>query len=343
MKPTSKFVKSLDSRVLDEYPPMREYLSNIGETPLIEVPGPDKGGRILAKCEWTNPNGTVKDRAVFGMVYRLLEATPLCRHRELHILEYTGGSLGLALSRVCASLELPLTLVLSSATDPAVVAEISRRGCDVVPVPSERGFREVMETAKRLATENPHWSFLYQHRNQANLWMHRETTGRELADELSRCVQGRTCAWVASIGTGGTLKGVQGALTGALPGLLTFATTPAEMRYGTHLPPNGLPKFLGSGGLGYGEKQFFIKSSATKVTGHMHYSYRRALMGMREFYERTGRWIGSSAAANWLAAHDIAQRLGAGSTVFTVFPSAASEAEWARVEALGCVKQAICD
>jgi cysteine synthase A len=328
MKSSSIFAMALDQQLLKQHLPLLEYLQQLGDTPLMEVPGADNGSRVFAKCEWTNPTGTVKDRPVFGMVYRELKKTPLARRGEIHILEYTGGSLGLALSRLCARLGLRLTLVLSAATDPALVAELSGHGSEVVLVDRERGFWGVMEMARRLAAENPTWRFLYQHENPANLWMHRYTTGQEIAEQLPNDAVDGPCAWLASIGTGGTLMGVYAALVPKLPQLQLFATTPAELPYGSNAPPNGKPKFLGSGGLGCGRKQPFVASDESRIKGHMQYSYDEALRGMRDFHALTGLKIGSSAAANWLAARQVAERLGPKATVITVFPSAATDFEW---------------
>ena len=320
--------------MLERYLPLRRYLQQLGDTPLLEVPGPAGRARIFAKCEWANPTGTVKDRAVFGMIYALLSKTPAEQRGKLHVFEYTGGTLGLALSRLCAQLELPLTLVLSAATDPTVVTTLREQGTAVVHVPKEQGFWGVIETARRMAAANPEWSFLYQHENPANLWMHRETTGREIIEQLPADASREECAWVASIGTGGTLLGTYQTLAEALPRLQLFGTTPAELPYGSEQPPNGLPKFLGSGGFGCGRKQPFVAPRESLITGQLYFTYNEALRGMREFHARTGLRIGSSAAANWLAACKVAENLGRQATVITVFPSGAPEYEWRKVETL---------
>lgn len=327
------FVRSLDQAVLANYPPLHDYLQRIGNTPLIEVPGPAGGARVFAKCEWTNATGTVKDRPVFAMIYRELRNAHRAGVRKpLHILEYTGGSLGLALAGLCARLGLRLTLVMSDATDPTVVSVIRDTGAETVLTQRVRGFWGVMETAFELAECNPDWRFLYQHRNPANPWIHRATTGREIIAQLPDGSCKRSCAWVASIGTGGTLLGVHRALARAVPHLQTFATTPAEAPYGTVAPPNGLPKFLGSGGLGCGRKQPLVIGDESKIAGHYHFTYAESLLGMLQFHARTGLRIGSSAAANWLAAYRIAEQIGSDGTVITVFPSEATSFEWQKAE-----------
>jgi cysteine synthase A len=333
MNMTEPFARALDQAVLAQYPPLCEFLRGIGDTPLIEVPGTLAGARIYAKCEWENLTGTVKARTVFAMTYRELRNARRAGLRSpLRLIEYTGGSLGLALAGLCEQLGIRLTLVLSDATAPAVVSAIRDTGSEAVLVPRERGFWGVMEAAFELAQRNPEWRFLFQHLNPANPWVHRETTGREIVAQLPAGAIEGPCAWVASIGTGGTLMGVRSALARAVPHVQTFATTPAEAPYGTTAPPNGLPKFLGSGGLGDGRKQPLVVGDEANLTGHFHVTYPESLRGMVDFHARTGLRIGSSAAANWLAACRVAERIGGGGTVVTVFPSAATDFEWRKAE-----------
>jgi len=334
MKLSSEFARTLNRSLLDAHRPLESFLKRLGETPLLELPGPADGTRIFAKCEWHNPTGSVKDRPVFGMLYKLLEQTPRDQWSNLRVLEYTGGSLGVALSRLCAKLGLPLTLVMSAATAPELLTQLSRSGSEVILVPKEHGFWGVLERARQIAASDPSLSFLYQHENPANLWMHRETTGREIAEQLPRDTSCDQCAWVASIGTGCTLMGVYDALVNTFPKLELFATSPAELPYGTERPPNGLPKFLGSGGFGCGRRQSFVAPKEASIIDYFDYTYEESLRAMREFYDQTGIRIGSSAAANWRAACEVAATLGPGTTVMTVFPSAATEYEWRRVNAL---------
>ena len=189
--------------------------------------------------------------------------------------------------------------------------------------PSELGFWGVMETARQRAAANPDCSFLNQHHNQANLRMHRITTGAEIAAQLPGGARDGPCAWIASIGTGGTLMGVQAALRAESQHLQVFATSPRELPYASALAPNGHPKFLGSGGLGCGRKQPFVESDEHRLSGHFQIGYPQALLAMRALHQNTGYRVGSSGAANWLAAREMARRLGPNGTVVTILPSAA--------------------
>jgi cysteine synthase A len=327
MNPSGPFTKSLDQEVLRGYPALADYLRRLGETPLLEVPGPGNGTRVLAKAEWANPNGTVKDRVAFALLYRRLCETPPRERPSLRLLEYSGGSLAQALAALCAELRIPLALMLPDSTDPAVLAALTALGAEVLLSPADEGFWGVVQRVRRVADERPDYSLLLQGWNPANTWVHRETTGREIVAQLPRSAADGPCAWVGTVGTGGTLAGVYQALSETIPHVQLYLTSPAELPYGTESPPNSRPRFLGAGGFGHGRRQPFVAPLEGRIVRHYRVGYDEALAGVREFHTLTGLRIGSSAAANWLAARDIAARLGPGSTVVTVFPCACPEFE----------------
>lgn len=286
------------------------------------------------------------------MLWRLLQAEGAAR--GLHVLEYSGGTLAVPLARLCQELGMSITLVLSSGSDPSLLDQLAALHADVELVDKAKGFYAVMERAMELSRRNPAWKFLYQHENEANIFMHETTTGQEIleqlpiarVDERSETMPGGdptgfaggagrkaprgVDAWVTSIGTGGSLIGVYRALSRVYPGLTMHATTPAEMPYGSSEAGNGKPKFAGSGGLGNGIRQPFVRPYDDLVRGHMTYGYSETLMLMRDFHRETGMWIGSSAAANLAAARTLAAGLGPDGIVITLFPSAGTPEEQAR-------------
>lgn len=320
----SEVLEYLDSAVLGAFPPLARFRERIGSR-LIEVPQHSGCGRVFAKCEFDNPTATVKDRVACAMLWRLLQTEQTTR--DLHVLEYSGGTLAVPLARLCQELGISSTLVLSAGSDPSLIDQLVACGAHVELVDKTRGFYAVMERAMELSRENPDWKFLYQHENPANTYMHETTTGQEILQQLP---VKRVDAWVTSIGTGGSLIGVYRALSRVYPNLAMYATTPAEMPYGTAEPGNGKPKFAGSGGLGNGIRQPFVRPYDDLVRNHMTCSYRETLVLMRDFHRETGMWIGSSAAANLQAARTLSAELGPDSVVVTLFPSAGTPEEQAR-------------
>ena len=120
------------------------------------------------------------------------------------------------------------------------------------------------------------------------------------------------------------------ALRARHPGVRAVGACPSELPYGSKEPPNGLPKYGGSGGLGDGVKQPFVALHDEDVE-HRTVSYPRSLEAMADYRTRTGTKIGSSAAANWLVSWDIAAALPPSATVVTVFPDAGTPEEWERI------------
>jgi cysteine synthase A len=321
----------LDPAVLDAFPPLGRFRARLGSR-LIECPQQAGAGRVFAKCELDNPTATVKDRVACAMLWRLLqtEAAAGTSIHGMHVLEYSGGTLAVPLARLCRELGITAHLVLSSGSDASLLAELRTHDADVELVDKTLGFYAVMERAMALSRANPTWKFLYQHENQANVHMHETTTGQEI---LAQLPIKRVDAWLGSVGTGGSLIGVYRALAKVYPEVALYATTPAELPYGSPEPANGKPKFAGSGGLGNGIRQPFVQPYDAHVRRHIPYSYPQALGLMRDFHAETGMWIGSSAAANLHAARSLAAELGPDSVIVTLFPSAGTPEEQARAAA----------
>jgi cysteine synthase A len=310
------------------YPALAEFKARLGDTRLLELPRTGKGARIFAKCEWENPVGSIKDRVAYALMCDALSRHGLRPLDELRVLEYSGGNLAGALSYLGAELGITMRLVLSSAAPPSLLSALASRKAHVDLVDKDLGFIAVLEKALAIAESEPGWTLLYQHRNPSNLAWHRDTTGVEVVQQLGEA-RSVPAAWVASVGTGGTLVGVAHALRAMNPSLRTVAVTPAELPYGSERPPNGLPKFSGSGGMGHGIRQPFIHTDNGRIE-HRVISFEQSIRAMAEFLTATGTRIGSSAAANWLVARDVASELPDDAAVVTVFPDAGTPEEWLR-------------
>ncbi len=309
------------------FPALAAFHARLGHAELIEVPGLSGGGaRIFAKCEWQNPAGSIKDRVAYALLCAALQRHGTRPLSELKVLEYSGGNLAAALSTLGRELDIPMRFVLSSSSPPSLLSMLAGHGSRFELVDKSLGFLAVIERALALADAESDWTLLYQHRNAVNVRFHQDTTGAEILGQLS----GRLPhAWVASIGTGGTLIGVSRALRASCPDLRTVGASPSELPYGSLMPPNGLPKYAGSGGMGRGIRQPFVRADDEHVE-HRTLSFDDALRGMVEFRASTGLKIGSSAAANWQIARQVARELSPDQTVVTVFPDAGTPEEWER-------------
>lgn len=309
----------------ERYPGLARFRERLGNTPLIDCPSSPGGASILAKCEWGNPAGSIKDRAAYALVCEAIRRHGDRPAEQLRLLEYSGGNLGLALSYICAEIEVPLRLVVASFTSESAIDVLRSRGTEVVVAPEEQGFLGTIRTAQQIVAAEPDWQLLFQHANAANLAMHELTTGPEIIRQLA----GRTPhTWIAAIGTGGTLVGVMNALRGTHSGVRAIGVTPAESPYGYDGLPATARAFCGSGGFGYGIRQPFVKAYDDQIAGHYHVSYDDTLTAAAEFYDLTGTRIGTSASANWKVARQLAAELPSDAVVVTVFADAGTPEQW---------------
>ncbi|MCM3707370.1 pyridoxal-phosphate dependent enzyme [Cytobacillus firmus] len=300
---------------------IQDFQDSLGNTSIkkIAVPG---GGTIYAKCEWENPTGSIKDRAAFAMLQEVLEKNE--NKEELHILEYSGGNLGISLAYQCFELGIKLDLVMSQSTSQSIIDKLESYGATLHFVDKQKGFYGVIEEAIRLS-QNDKYTFLYQHQNRTNINTHFNKTGKEIIKQLEHT---KIDAWVAAAGTGGSLLGVYKALKKQNDSVELHLVMPEEAPYGSTEPPNSFKKLAGTGGFGLGRKQAFIMEYENDIKQQWLCSYSEALKEMKKFYDETGIKIGTSAAANLKAAKEISCKLGENSTVVTIFPDQGSEEEW---------------
>lgn len=312
-----------------------KYLPWVGNTELIEIPTDKNDARLFAKCEWQNRFGSIKDRPALAMLLREIELCPqLITCEEMGIIEYSGGYLALALAKLCQHAKINLTLALPHNIEIDFQIKLKRLGAKVLLAPANTGFIGAIDLAKKLAYQNKNLRFLHQHQNTANLLAHQHGTADEIISQLANYGVSYADAFVASIGTGATLIGTSLGLRRFNRFLSVYATSPAEMPFGTQAAPNNMPKFSGSGGLGYGIKQYFVAQYEWLIKEHFTYTLEACYQQSKAFHDEMMRneYIGTSAAANLMAAKAVAKQLGKGKVVVTVFPSLLNEAEIERVK-----------
>ncbi|HEY2795499.1 MAG TPA: pyridoxal-phosphate dependent enzyme [Micromonosporaceae bacterium] len=311
--------------VLRRYPVLAAFRDQLGRTSLRDVPSVDGGARIVAKCEWENPVGSIKDRIAYALVADALRAHGDRPADELRIVAYSGGDLAAAMSLLGMQTGVTTRFVLGSFVPRSLLDLLESRGAVVDLVPKELGFLQTIRTAQRIAVEEPEWTLVFQHSNPVNVAMHQQTTGAEILAQLG---DRRPDLWIASIGSGGTLVGVLRALRERFPEVGAVGVTPAEAPYGNTGAPTGAPTYEGSGGHGFGIRQPFVKAHDSWIREHRQVGMRRTLEAMGEFFDLTGVRIGSSAAANWLIAKEYAARMPPTALIVTVFPCAGTPEQW---------------
>ncbi len=180
-------------------------LNTIGNTPVVEIRNlnPNPRVRILAKLEYFNPGGSVKDRIALAMIEAGEESGKLTPDKT--VIEATSGNTGIGLALVCAVKGYNLLLAMSEAVSIERQKILKARGADILLTPGHLGTDGAIEEVYRLARENPDTYFMAdQFNNQANWKAHYHGT----AEEIWQQTQGVITTFVATMGTSGTLMGV---------------------------------------------------------------------------------------------------------------------------------------
>lgn len=176
----------------------------VGNTPLVRINKLTKGlgGQVVAKLEYFNPCGSVKDRIGVSMIEAAEKAGTI--DRDSILVEPTSGNTGIALAFVCAVKGYRLILTMPETMSMERRGMLKAFGAELVLTPGALGMKGAIEKAEELVKENPKAIMLQQFKNPANPEAHRKTT----AEEIWRDTDGLVDALVAGVGTGGTIAGV---------------------------------------------------------------------------------------------------------------------------------------
>ena len=287
-------------------------LDRIGDTSLVRLDRivPDRCARILLKLEYENPTGSMKDRMALAMV-EAAEADGRLRPGG-SVVEYTGGSTGVSLALVCAAKGIPLRIVTSEAFSREKLDHMTALGAELTLVPSPTGGTtraltlEVIETARRLAS-GPGSCWTDQLNNADPL----PAYGR-LGDELWEQADGRIDAFVQSVGTAGSLRGIGSRLRERDATMRVVAVEPAESAVLSG-GESGSHKIEGTGA------GFVVPLWADDVADEIiPVSTVEAMDHARRLAREEGIFAGTSTGANLAAALRVAARLGPDATVVTL-------------------------
>jgi cysteine synthase A len=194
----------------------------VGGTPLVRLGrlGEDLGAEVVAKLEYFNPGGSVKDRLGVALI-DAAEADGLIEPGSV-IVEPTSGNTGIGLAVVCAARGYRLILTLPEGMSRERTAMLRTYGAEVHETPSMGGMDESVALARKLAREHDGYMPM-QFSNPANPAIHRRTTAEEIWGDLD----GQVDAFVAGVGTGGTITGVGQVLKERRPDVLVVGVEPA--------------------------------------------------------------------------------------------------------------------
>ena len=179
-------------------------LDTIGNTPLVEIKklNPNPAVQVLAKLEYFNPAGSIKDRPALYMIEAAEKSGELTADRT--VIEATSGNTGFGLALVCGIKGYRLLLAMSEAVSIERQKILKARGAEILLTPGHLGTDGAIETVYRLARENPERYFVVdQFNNEANWKSHYHGTAQEVWEQTA----GAVTTFVACLGTAGTLMG----------------------------------------------------------------------------------------------------------------------------------------
>ena len=200
-----------------------DIIQAIGNTPLVELRrlSPKPGVRIYVKLESYNPTGSVKDRVARSMIERAEEDGLIGPGQT--ILEPTSGNTGISLAMICRRKGYPLKVVMPENVTRERTELLTMYGAEIVYSPAEQGSNGSVAMALEMAEADPSYYMPYQYGNQANPEAHYEGTAVEILEELDEVT-----AFVAGLGTGGTLMGNARRLKEENPDTMIVAAEPLQ-------------------------------------------------------------------------------------------------------------------
>jgi len=283
-------------------------LDLVGKTPLVRLKqiSPEDGAEVCAKLESNNPAGSVKDRPALAMVIAAEERGEL--RAGATIVEATSGNTGISLAMIAAVRGYKCVLVMPEDMSMARRSILKAYGAEVVVTPAQEGMAGAVDKAHEILRRTRGAFMPKQFENPANPESHALTT----AEEIWRATRGEVDAFVAGVGTGGTLTGVGRILKQRRPSVLLVAVEPR----GSAVLSGGQPGLHGIQGLGAG---FVPRVLDRKLVERVIAVTDLAAERMTKRLSREeGLLVGPSSGANVHAALEVARQMQPGQRVVTI-------------------------
>ncbi len=200
-----------------------DITETMGNTPLVRLNRLTQGleATVLAKLEYFNPLGSVKDRIAVSMIEAAEKAGRI--KEDTILIEPTSGNTGIGLAFVCAAKGYRLVLVMPDTMSTERRALLKAMGAELILTPGSDGMGGAIRKAEELVQQDERYLMLQQFKNPANPEIHRRTT----AEEIWRDTDGKVDILVAGVGTGGTITGVAEVLKQRKPNFEAIAVEPA--------------------------------------------------------------------------------------------------------------------
>lgn len=282
-------------------------LDLVGKTPIVKLNNivSDDMAEIYVKLEYFNPSGSVKDRAALGMLNSLEEKGILTKDKV--IVEPTSGNTGIGIAMIAATKGYKVVLVMPDTLSVERRRMMSAYGAELILTDGTKGMKEAIRVAKELVEEKG-YVMPSQFDNSANPDYHRKTTAVEILEDFNSLD-----AFVAGVGTGGTITGVADVIKEKLNSKIV-AVEPKE----SPVISGGTPGPHKIQGIGAG---FIPENYDGKLVDEViQVSQVDAFAMAKELGQKEGVFVGISSGAAVVAAIEVAKKLGKGKKVLTILP-----------------------
>ena len=289
-------------------PAHKDITELIGRTPLVRLNrlSPEGGGTIYGKVEFFNPGGSVKDRICLNMINEAERQGKLKPGGT--IVEPTSGNTGIGLALVSAVRGYKLILVMPESMSMERASLLSSYGAQLVLTPAWEGMKGAIKEAESIVAQNPSYFMPDQFSNPANPAMHKKTTALEIWEAMD----GKIDAFVAAVGTGGTITGCGEVFKERNKNIRVIAVEPA----GSPVLSGGDPGPHKIQGIGAGFVPKVLNRSI--LDGVITVTDDEAYQTAKLLAKKEGLLVGISAGANVFASQKVARELGPGKNVVTI-------------------------
>jgi S-sulfo-L-cysteine synthase (O-acetyl-L-serine-dependent) len=287
----------------------QSLLQRIGNTPLLRfqrIARNSEAVEVLAKAEWANPGGSVKDRAAASIVADAMRTGKLGPGKTL--LDSTSGNTGIAYAMLGAAEGFPVTLCIPANVSAERARIIHSYGTEIIFTDPAEGSDGALRKARELAAADPHkYFYADQYSNQANWRAHYHGT----AEEIWRQTEGSITHFVAMLGTSGTFMGTARRLKELNRDIRCISLQPDSPFHGIegakHMPSSIVPHIY----------------DAALADGNLFISTEESYAMIKRLAREEGLLVGISAAAAMAGSLRVAEEAGPDSVIVTIFPDSA--------------------
>ena len=284
-------------------------LELVGKTPVLKLNNfnVENAAEVFVKLEKYNPGGSVKDRAALGMIEEA-EKQGILKPSSV-IIEPTSGNTGISLAMIGRSKGYKVIIIMPETMSVERRNIIKAFGAELILTEGAKGMKGAIEEAERIASENSNYFLPQQFNNYANPKKHYETTAEEILSDFTNLD-----AFIAGVGTSGTIVGVGKKLKEHFPDIKIVAVEPEA----SHVLSGGAPGKHVIQGIGAG----FIPKIYDKdiIDEIIQISNDQSFEFGNKMSKEEGLFLGISSGAAIAAAYEIAKRLGKGKNILVVSP-----------------------